>query len=107
MHFPVILAIIPIAVLLTASFFVLLGVQKAETRTLKIFGIAVAIVLWTASGVVLAGSIVRAVHGGPMMRGMMHHRMGMHEGKDCPMTKDCPMRKDCLEKSGIPEAPKK
>ncbi|MEK6795465.1 MAG: hypothetical protein AABZ39_11845 [Spirochaetota bacterium] len=103
MHFPVFLAIVPIAVLLTASFFVLLGVQKAETRTLKVFGIVVAVVLWVASGLVLTGGIMRTVHGGPMMRGMMHHRM---EGKtDCP---PCPKGKDCpMKDGGTQEAPKK
>ncbi|MBI4976213.1 MAG: hypothetical protein HZC28_01955 [Spirochaetes bacterium] len=96
-----VVVIVPISILLMASFFVLLGVQKAEKKSLKTFGVVIAILLWISSAVVFTGGMIRTFHGGPMM---MHHMMGqkmMHEGRDmkgCPADQ-CPMMKDGVTKT--------
>ena len=53
-----VLALIPVAMLLTVSFFVLFTRTKTEDTTLKTFALAVAIVLWIAAAVVLGAGIV-------------------------------------------------
>jgi hypothetical protein len=74
-------AVIPVSVLLTISFFVLLTVRKAETQGLKAFGFVVAAVLWFASLVVFSTGIYILSTGRMpfryMMRPMMCEKMQM------------------------------
>jgi hypothetical protein len=53
-----VLALVPVALLLTVSFFVLFTRTKTEDATIKSFGLAVAIVLWVAAAVILGAGIV-------------------------------------------------
>jgi len=71
-------AIIPISLLLTVSFFVLIAVCKTENKGLKAFGYVIAALLWLA--VILAFSaglyvIITGKH--PLMEMMQHHMMQM------------------------------
>ena len=81
-------AIIPISMLLTVSFFVLFAVRKVETKALKTFGYVVAALLWAAATVVfLVGLYVVITGKHPMMemmrqmmqtKGQMMHQMVNH-----------------------------
>ena len=71
-------AIIPISMLLTVSFFVLFAVRKVETKTLKTFGHVVAALLWVAATVVfLIGLyvVITGKHPLMQMKGQMMHQM--------------------------------
>jgi hypothetical protein len=57
--FAFLLTIVPVSLLLTLSFFVLLSVKKAETKGLKSFGYVVAGILWAAVLVILLGGVCR------------------------------------------------
>lgn len=89
----IIFAIIPITVMLTLSYFVLVSAEKSVSDGLKKFAKVIAILLWVSSGVLLTGAVVRTVCGGrlcpPVMCSpmMMHHGMGaMKGGEACPMV---------------------
>jgi len=56
-RFSNIMAIVPIAILLTISFFVLLTIRKIEEKGLKAFGYVVVSFLWLACLVVFSGAI--------------------------------------------------
>ena len=51
------MAIVPISVLLTVSFFVLFTLRKVEEKGLKIFGYVVASFLWLAVLVVFSSTV--------------------------------------------------
>ena len=53
---PQFMAVMPIAVLLTTSFFVLVVNRKIEEKGVKVFGYCVAGFLWLAAIIVLAGA---------------------------------------------------
>jgi len=75
------LAIVPIAILLTLSFFVLLALRKVEEKTLKTFGYVVVSFIWLAALVIFSGAVYRMAKGPMPMKCMMQQRMGMM-GKD-------------------------
>ncbi|MFA5104624.1 MAG: hypothetical protein WC527_05570 [Candidatus Margulisiibacteriota bacterium] len=83
------LFIVPTAVLLTLSFFVLVVNQKQE-KLLRIFGFVVAVLLWVGAFMVFSAGNYIGSHGyGKMME--MHKTV-----MQCPMMKDggmCPMMK--------------
>ncbi len=86
------IALVPMTMLLTISFFVLLGVQKTDAKGLKGFGKFVAVLLWLcAAGFLVAGATVVVTGKTPMHMMMMKH--GMMQG--CTVDKDgkmvCPM----------------
>ena len=62
-----IIAVVPISLLLVLSFFVLLSIGKAQTKGLKIFGFAVAVILWLAVATIILG--------GDKAKCMMHKKM--------------------------------
>jgi hypothetical protein len=82
-------AVIPAAVLLTISFFVLLGVRKAESQGLRAFGYVIAALLWAAVLLVISSGIYMMSTGRPpmicpmqqMMQGQMQ---GMMKGEHTP-----------------------
>jgi hypothetical protein len=84
-------AVIPITVLLTVSFFVLLAGEKAASNGLKKFAKVLAVLLWISSGLLVVGAAARVCCGPTMMchRPLMHQGMGPMHGKHamCPM---CP-----------------
>jgi hypothetical protein len=53
-------ALMPVAVLLTISFFVLFAVSKTAERSLRFFGCITAIFLWVAALGILSGAIYRS-----------------------------------------------
>jgi len=52
-----VMTLVPVGLLLTLSYFVLLSAQKAATRGLKLFGKFVAVVLWIATAVIFLTSM--------------------------------------------------
>ena len=96
------IVIVPIAVLLTASFFVLFTLRKTEEKWLKGFGYVVVGFLWLAALVVFSGAAYKMACGSVAMKSMMQSKMKM----DCSsqmMQKDNPLgmvmpKKDPLAK---------
>lgn len=72
--------VVPAAMLLTVSFFVLFTVRKIEAGVLKVFGYVIAVFLWGAAALVLASGIADSCSMfcpmGRMMKGRMHKMMG-------------------------------
>lgn len=89
------LAIIPTAVLLTISFFVLFTLCKIETEGLKAFGYVVATLLWIAAALVLSVGIYTVYTGHHPMKCMMQEMMQgkMHEMMGAQMPKMMPGQK--------------
>jgi len=72
-------AIIPTAIFLTISFFVLLAASKVEVKGLKVFGYSIAVLLWISAALALTMGISGNC---PMMKcmkqGMMDSGRPMH-----------------------------
>lgn len=90
-------AILPISILLTISFFVLLSMRKADTKGLKVFGYVVAGILWAAALLVFSTGVYSVATGRGsacpvlgMMSGKMH-KMGKYEKMPRMMDKDAKM----------------
>ncbi len=90
------MAIVPIAVLLTVSFFVLFTLRKIEEKGLKGFGYVVAGFLWLAALVVFSGAVYKLAQGSAVMPGMMQQKMKM----DCMLQMT---QKDNLPSMLMPE----
>jgi len=77
------LAVVPVAVLLTISFFVLFAVRKIDTHGLKVFGYVVATLLWVAAAVIFSLGVFSITKDGgmpcPMMQMMTRDRAPRHE----------------------------
>ena len=71
------MAIVPISVLLTVSFFVLFALRKIEEKALKGFGYVVVGFLWLAALVVFSGAVYKMAQGPASMKGMMQQKMKM------------------------------
>jgi hypothetical protein len=71
------MVIVPVAVLLTTSFFVLFALLKIEEKWLKGFGYVVVGFLWLAALVVFSGAVYRMAQGSVIMKEMMHQKMRM------------------------------
>lgn len=94
MKVPGMLAIVPTAVLLAISFFVLL-VNKKQDQGIRVFGYVVAAVLWLAALCVFSCGIYMTAKGGHkgMMKDKMKYMMkGEMSGPDCMMKGDMPMK---------------
>jgi hypothetical protein len=74
---PYFMAVVPMAALLTASFFVLFTLRKIEEKWLKSFGYVVAGFLWLATLVVFSGAVYKITQGAAIMRGLMGPQMKM------------------------------
>jgi len=74
---PYLLAVVPIAALLTASFFVLFTIRKIEEKGLKAFGYVVAGFLWLAALMVFSAAVYKLGQGPERMKDMMHPKMKM------------------------------
>jgi hypothetical protein len=68
-------AVIPTAVLLTISFFVLFVIRKTEVGGLKAFGYTVAVLLWVAALLVFSAGLYTFSTGRPPMMCMMQQMM--------------------------------
>ncbi len=75
LRFSHLLAIVPISILLTVSFFVLLALRKVEEKALKAFGYVVASLLWLAALVIFAGAVFNMAKGFVNAKCMMQQRM--------------------------------
>jgi hypothetical protein len=76
------IALVPVTVLLTISFFVLLVLRKLDSDGLKTFGYVVVVLLWLSAALIL-GMGVRFMASGrhpmmDMMRGGMKGSMGQN-----------------------------
>ncbi len=69
------MAIVPVAVLLTLSFFVLFTIREVKEKGLKVFGYAVVSLLWLATLVVFSRAIYNIGKGSVMARCMMQEKM--------------------------------
>jgi hypothetical protein len=76
-RFSYLLAVVPISVLLTASFFVLFTLRKVEEKGLRAFGYVVAGLLWLAALVIFSGAIYKMAQGSVMTGNMMRQKMKM------------------------------
>jgi len=90
------MAIVPISVLLTASFFVLFTLRKIEEKGLKSFGYVVAGFLWLAALVIFSGAIYKIAQGSFTGRSIIHQNMKM----DCMSQM---MQKDNSSVMAMPE----
>ena len=82
-------AIIPTALLLTVSFFVLFTIRKIELQSLKAFGYVVAALLWVAALLVFSAGVyiiatVRHPIVCPMQQMMGEQMRGMMKGGQMP-----------------------
>lgn len=73
------MAVVPIALLLTLSFFVLLTLRKVEEKGLKAFGYVVVSFIWLAALVVFSGAVYRTAKGTMMSKYMHGQKMGMQQ----------------------------
>jgi len=71
------MALVPISVLLTVSFFVLFTLQKIEEKALKVFGYVVVSFLWLAALVVFSGAVYKTAQGSGIMKARMQQKMKM------------------------------
>jgi len=85
--FAPLMAVIPISLLLTLSFFVLLSLKKADTKGLKVFGYVVASLLWLAVLVIFLGGVYKIAKSSYSSK-CMHQNMMM--GKMSMMEKQKP-----------------
>jgi hypothetical protein len=94
-------AIIPVTILLTVSFFVLFTLRKTE-GALKAFGFVIAALLWLSAFMVLSGGIYNLSTGRcPLIVAMHQMKMGM-----CPMMMKGGMMPPMMEGSMMhPQAP--
>ncbi len=69
------MALVPIALLLTVSFFVLVTLRKIEEKALKVFGYVVVGFLWLAALVVFSSAVYKMAQGPAVMKGMMQKKM--------------------------------
>jgi hypothetical protein len=74
LRLPYLMAIVPVAALLTASFFVLFTLRKIEEKGLKNFGYLVVGLLWLAALVVFLGAVYK---GSAAMKYAMQPKMNM------------------------------
>ena len=79
-----IIAVVPISLLLTLSFFVLLSIGKAQTKGLKIFGFVVAAILWLSVSAIILGGVYGLIKGGNKAKCMMHKKMMMQGVQGMP-----------------------
>ncbi len=86
-----IMAVVPISFLLTLSFFVLLSLEKVQTKKLKNFGFLVVTIIWLAVLIIISGSARRLVKGVNQKKCMMRKEMmmrsmpGMHSEQMPPV----------------------
>jgi hypothetical protein len=73
-------AIIPAALLLTISFFVLFSLRKTETPSLRAFGYCLAILLWVAVAMVISLGLYTVSTGCHPMTRMMKEVCGPMHG---------------------------
>ncbi|MDD5477440.1 MAG: hypothetical protein PHG87_04465 [Candidatus Omnitrophica bacterium] len=99
------LAIVPISILLTISFFVLFVMRKVEDKALKTFGYVVVSFLWLAALVVFSGAVYKTAKGAMAMKCMMHKdsmpAMSMPEKGQLPKDDKKPAVPRCGANKGI------
>ena len=69
------LTLIPVTGLLTVSFFVLFALQKIVSKKLRLFGVAVVVLLWISALLVFSSGIYMASSGRPFFRCPMMEMM--------------------------------
>jgi len=79
------LAVVPVSVILTISFLVLVVLRKVDEKGIKAFGYVVLALLWVAALVIFSGGIYKMATGKPKMPCMMMDKGPM------PMMDKAPM----------------
>ncbi|MFA5320786.1 MAG: hypothetical protein WBE75_06005 [Candidatus Omnitrophota bacterium] len=80
-------SVVPAAILLSVSFFVLFAARKCDGRKLKIFGYAVGGFLWLTCALLLLSGIYNVFHSPKYMRADGQYRMRNKScGKSRPST---------------------
>jgi len=74
-------AIIPISLLLTVSFFVLITVCKVENKGLKAFGYVIAALLWAAVILAFSAGLYIVITGKHSLMEMMQQHMMQMKGQ--------------------------
>ncbi len=82
------MAIVPISVLLTVSFFVLFTLRKIEEKGLRAFGYTVASLLWLAALVIFSGAVYKTAQESFPRKNTMSKEMMCRDG----------MQKDMMQK---------
>lgn len=77
LQFSSLIAIVPVSVLLTISFFVLITLRRVEEKGLKVFGYVVTGFLWLAALIILLGAVYNMDKLPGRMKYRMHQRMMM------------------------------
>jgi len=102
-------ALVPVAVLLTISFFVLLVLRKIEDSGLRIFGYVVATLLWIAAALVFMVGVYTFSSGqapmGCMMSQMMGQKMPVMMGRT-PEGMMPPMHQGMRNQTDMPNMPR-
>jgi hypothetical protein len=99
-------ALIPTALLLTVSFFVLVVLRKIELQGLKAFGYVVAAALWIAALLTFSMGIYVISTGDHPILGMMRQMQSGHMGQMMPGYGKGPWQenKNCPAKDRTPQA---
>jgi len=99
------MAVVPVSVLLTISFFVLFALRKVEEKALKAFGYVVVSFLWLAALVVFSGAVYKTAKGTMAMKCMMHKdgmaAMAMPEKGQFPKDDKKPAAPKCGANKGV------
>ncbi|MDO8488937.1 MAG: hypothetical protein Q7S42_02345 [Candidatus Omnitrophota bacterium] len=95
-RFSHLLAIVPISILLTVSFFVLLALRKVDEKVIKTFGYVVVSFLWLSALVVFSGAIYNMAKGFVADKCMIQQKT-----ESCCMSKM--MQKDNVPAMVMPE----
>jgi len=98
-------AIVPVTLILTVSFFVLLVLRKLESSILKVFGLCVAALLWLSALLVFSGGIYTLATGKcPMQQMMMQkHKMMMRDMMGDKMMDKMMDKKMNMDREKMPE----
>ena len=92
------MAVVPLAVLLTMSFFVLFALRKIEEKFLKNFGYVVVGFLWLSTLVVFSNAIYKVAQGSVVMKEMIKPKMMKMDCMSQMMQKDNPQGMVMTEK---------
>jgi hypothetical protein len=99
-----VIALVPVAMMLTVSFFVLFAVKQVEEKGLRAFGWAVAVLLWVVAALVFSAGLFALTSGcGPWGKMMPCGPMGAMRGHEMMMMHGGP----CAGMPGGPEAAEK
>jgi len=112
LKFMPLMVVVPIAVLLCLSFFVLYVMRKIDGKALKLFGAVVVALLWLSALVLFSGVIVKATYGSMRGKDMMHQKRKMEcvsrmMRNNRPLAMSMPVREQASLDAKRPAMPKR